>query len=513
MTVVPRRLLLAVGVLATSSALAADAYINDRAAVPDAATQAAIRETIHEIYEKDFLATATASAKASLAEKLLDARSKSANLNERYVLQLEAADLAAGAGDLDRALGLYDELDAVYQSDGLSQKASLLWKTSRTIKSAESRAEILRCTGLLVEESLARDKWEIADKLGKFAQEVGKSGKDAAAINQAAAIGNRIQEARKEFEPVAAALRTLEEASTDAAANLVVGQYRCFSQNRWSDGLTCLALGSDAALKELAANELIDPADAEGAMKVADGWWEQSSTQQGTAKQRLREHAADWYRKALPGLNGLAAQKAQKRVAESDGVGDETLDAKKESESGKAASSSFPPQVIFLRATYGTPKRHANVTAKLVHAKVTKDRYVPLQVDSRAFGDPVPNVQKTLEVAYRIGSESATIRLAEGELSIIPPVPTGGVKIPEASDTFRVVAARWGAGLTWIDVTEKAVEKILNPTTKSLLIDVARDKPDPWKGVRKHLVVWFDYHGIRYVRIISDDHRAASLLP
>ncbi|MDP2764851.1 MAG: hypothetical protein Q8O54_08445, partial [Brevundimonas sp.] len=60
-------------------------------------------------------------------------------------------------------------------------------------------------------------------------------------------------------------------------------------------GLPLLALGADAALKELAAKELKNPESVEEQLAVADAWWDAAEKAAGQERDAMRFHAGSWY--------------------------------------------------------------------------------------------------------------------------------------------------------------------------------------------------------------------------
>jgi len=77
-----------------------------------------------------------------------------------------------------------------------------------------------------------------------------------------------------------------------------------------------LALGSDPALKELAAKDVQGTDSAEEQVKLGDGWWELAGKEEGRAKKSMGVRAAFWYKRALPQLSGLTKGKVEKRLEE-----------------------------------------------------------------------------------------------------------------------------------------------------------------------------------------------------
>src|SRR5204862_5799174 len=91
----------------------------------------------------------------------------------------------------------------------------------------------------------------------------------------------------------------------------------CFFRSDWAGGLPALARGSDAGLKTLAARELAGAETADAQASLGDGWWEMAQRSAGgPVKSAMLAHAADWYAKAAPNLDGLAKAKVEKRIDE-----------------------------------------------------------------------------------------------------------------------------------------------------------------------------------------------------
>jgi hypothetical protein len=142
---------------------------------------------------------------------------------------------------------------------------------------------------------------------------------------------------------------------------------------------------------------------------------------------------------------------------------------------------------------------------------MAKDRFAPIQADDRVFGDPASGKQKTLMILCRCGTSRLTIECSQQEVAVIPPLPPAGMRLAGADKGFVIVAARYGAGLTWFDVTDGAANAITSPT-KAFLCDGFGATKDPWFGVGKHVVIWFDHQGKRYVRVFKEGE-THSLLP
>ena len=169
-------------------------------------------------------------------------------------------------------------------------------------------------------------------------------------------------------------------------------------------------------------------------------------------------------------------------------------------------------EVTVVRAVYGVPdkpSKQIDVTSILRDA-LAKDRFSPIQADHRA-GDPALGERKRLRVWYRYANILLPLDLSQSDVAVLPPFPPNRQSRRIPSKTFAIVAARYGAGLTWIDVTKGVASAVADPRKPFLCTNFGATI-DPWPGVRKHVAIWFDYDGDRYVRAFLQGE-THSLLP
>jgi formylglycine-generating enzyme required for sulfatase activity len=148
----------------------------------------------------------------------------------------------------------------------------------------------------------------------------------------------------------------------DPAANLAVGQFDCFVKAEWDRGLPLLALGSDAELRALAEKELAGVSDAGAQVELGDGWWALSETEAGLARDHLREHAAKWYERAQPSLEGLAKAKVEKRLKEVEALASQGLPARGATNSLGMRFVAIPPGTFTMGSSADEAGRFDNET-------------------------------------------------------------------------------------------------------------------------------------------------------
>ncbi len=284
-------------------------------APPDEAARQKALKTVEDVFKDEIAAAKTPAQRRGLAAKLLAAAAEADAAAERWVLLSLARDMASQAGDLETALRAADATAESFKVEGLPLKVEALEAATRSGALADQQKALAEAAVSLAEEALVGDDFETASRLNRLGVAAARKVRDAALIGRAAAQTREVEKASRAFRKVQAALETLKTSPADPEANLAAGRYLCLVKGQWDKGTSMLALGSDAKLKTLAERELRGAADAAAQLALADGWWDLAEQEEGAARQRLQDHAADWYRRALPQLTGLDKTKAEKRIA------------------------------------------------------------------------------------------------------------------------------------------------------------------------------------------------------
>ena len=107
---------------------------------------------------------------------------------------------------------------------------------------------------------------------------------------------------------------------TNPLANYIVGKHKCLVDRDWETGLGMLTRANEPKWKESASLSFLHRRRRKRMLKVAGGWYDLTSAATEDERAAVLRHAAESYRKVLPGLKGLrhAAEKdlAEKRLAE-----------------------------------------------------------------------------------------------------------------------------------------------------------------------------------------------------
>jgi hypothetical protein len=284
--------------------------------IPTAAEQEKIAKQLNELYK-----TSQPGPKdPAKAQGLYDVAAKDGSSpNERYMLLMKGAEIAATAGDLNLSLQGIDTLDADYDIDALEAKQKLLERFIAAGK-PDQVAIAIPTAEQLVDQAVAADRYDIAVVLATTASKAVAKSKIATHKEDEDRLSRRRHDIHL-LEPIYAAAKkaqeTLDKNSADAEANLTVGRWLCFYKGDWTTGLPMLARGSDEKLKALAEQEINSPTDADQQVQLADVWWDLAQKEAGIARDSLHLHAGNIYQEAMPNLpSALKKATIDKRLAE-----------------------------------------------------------------------------------------------------------------------------------------------------------------------------------------------------
>ena len=308
-----------------------------RAPVPGEARQRTALDAVRAIYGDRFESLKTREERIALARELIEMGQKTEDdAAGRYALFDVARKVAVRSGDLETALAAVDQTARHFAIDAWKARVDVVRAVAETRQQgadAKSARQALALAPLkLIRQAIDEKQFDAAGELAEIA------GKAAATLGQDTGtfrdrvLRRRVEEqlkrlteemasARAAYERIQRAMAKLEKTPDDAEANLIVGKHLIVAKDEWPKGVSYLALGADAELRDLAARELAAPADAKGQASLGDGWWDKAEKATGQEKKVFRLRAVYWYRKASGGLTGLVKVKVQKRLGELGEVG------------------------------------------------------------------------------------------------------------------------------------------------------------------------------------------------
>ena len=288
-----------------------------RIAVPDAAKQKEAGTLIKDLFKDLYSKKAPADRKA-LARALLDQAAKTPDDRAaQWVLYAEAVDSAVLGGDIKTAFEAIEGAARVFDVDTAPMKQAALTTAGKTAGAPEEFAALAAALDKMVDEWIAADQYDPADKAANLAVQYARKSKDIALALRVQARVKEIADAKLKFKSMKHALETLAKTPDDPAANAEMGQFLCFVKGSWDLGLRFLAKGNDAALRALAEKELAYPAKADELVALADGWWDLAVKEKSPVrKSQLQAHLKGFYELASAEATGLVKTKIDKRLTD-----------------------------------------------------------------------------------------------------------------------------------------------------------------------------------------------------
>lgn len=301
--------------------------VETRKPVPEGPAQAKALAQVRDVLKDDYTKALTPAARSALVGKLIKLASETNDdATERFVMDTQAMDLAIKAGDVDLTFQAIDGLDSYFAVDAWELKARALIQLARQAKTPEARQAVASHALSMTDSALAADHYDAAVEMATVASTMADAIGEPVERDQAHEVRARAQRLQNVAQTYKAAKEKLAAHPDDAEANLTVGRFLCFQKDDWQAGLPYLARGGDPTLKKLAAMEAaapIAPPDSTAAAaareKLAEAWWdaaEKMGDRKNPIVQSMFARAKHWYQEAMPGLSGLALEKAQKRVSD-----------------------------------------------------------------------------------------------------------------------------------------------------------------------------------------------------
>ena len=266
------------------------AQSKQRLPVPEDAVQQKVLATIRDTYRADY----KAADRAALARKLLQkADENKSDPVARFVLLLEAKNVAAKAGENELAFQAIDTMAAEYNISAVQLKAGVIETGAAMASSPRQCQTLIDAARRTIDDAIREDNFAAGRQVGRQVVQLARLTKDRGLVQEAMAKSNAVEAAAKAYSDIQGSMATLKENPNDPDSNLAVGKYLCCTKNDWELGLPMLAKGSNAALKALAARDLQGPATPQEQVVLGDGWWEFADSEQAAVKEQFQERAAN----------------------------------------------------------------------------------------------------------------------------------------------------------------------------------------------------------------------------
>jgi len=275
---------------------------------------------VRQVYERRLNEAKSAAQKRELAELVFREAAGIQAPAQKFAALEFARTIAVSVPDVRLSLQIVDALAAEFEAD-----SAFLVETLRELgRSRIDRRERLPWVDRSLqsaERAVLDGQFDIGLELFTQAQSVARQASQPDLVRL---IADRVREVRAivaENTALETARNALAADPTDPGASLSVGQFQCFQQGDWEEGLRLLAQSGDGRLKELARSDRAGAPTSAGQIAIGDQWWGLAADYEGLARQRIQARAAHWYRMARPEAQDLDLKKIELRLSETTPVG------------------------------------------------------------------------------------------------------------------------------------------------------------------------------------------------
>lgn len=291
------------------------ADVRVRFPIPDLAKQKEAEKIIRDIY-KDQFARKAAADRVQLARLLLEqVPQMGSDAPALWVIYREALDAAVSVPDLKSMTAAIDGTATYFDIDTLALKNTALNNAAKNAKTPAENAGITRAMMELIDDYVAADQYDLADKTATAALGTARKSGDVPLAIKVTNRAKDVGEAKTRFVAMKGALETLAKNPDNPAANNEMGQMLCFVKGNWDLGIRFLAKGSDPVLKPLAEKELAMSLEAIDQVAIADTWWDLAEKEKSALRKSLmQQHARGFYEAAYPAASSLLRMKIEKRI-------------------------------------------------------------------------------------------------------------------------------------------------------------------------------------------------------
>jgi hypothetical protein len=276
--------------------------------IPSKEAQAKIETLLKEIYQKEFTkAQADPMERGRLAQTMLaEGRETKDDAAGRYVLLLNAHNLAAQAGDVTTALAAADELAQSFvipASTIFGMKIKMLQQASKVEGAApDAYQSVIDRALVILDDTLDADDYPSSVALINAAEQAARKMRSIALVVAMRKKQAEVERLQKEFQRWQPFADRLAKNPKDAAANFELGKYQALVKGNWERGLPMLIQGK-GALQALAGMDLATTKANSGQLAVATRWQAAADTLDPTFQTQARLRAYYWYQQALNDAN------------------------------------------------------------------------------------------------------------------------------------------------------------------------------------------------------------------
>ena len=265
-----------------------------RLPVPDEGIQEKIAAQVSSIYNPS--RAKTPAERIKLAYQLLQAAKASKEPNEQYVLLSRVRELAVQAGEIALVLQVVEAMGE-FDINPLEEKSKALLAFAEKASSADQIRSLYGVSQRVIAQALSESRFELAADLGNGVCRACQRPQAKEFRKKSIAQRDWVQAyCRRQAERQEAEAK-LKANPDDGDAHLLLGRYCCLDDD-WRKGLPHLAKCSDAALRQLAEQDIASPNEAAGQIALADAWWALGKSRKAEERDLLLLRAGYWYERA-----------------------------------------------------------------------------------------------------------------------------------------------------------------------------------------------------------------------
>jgi WD40 repeat protein len=286
----------------------------DRLPEPDNQELAVVLKEIDATYKVTDTPRSRPTELRDLSDQLLrQGMAARAEPARRFGFLTRARELAASAGEPDRAVEAVIELTRHFDVNGVPLKAEALERVSRSRPTVAAQGALLRQALLVFDEAIAVDDYKLAKQLLQLAQTTSRTLRPPPFGEAIRLRQGQLDHLEGEYRRLRPIVLRLDKNPNDPRANVEMGKFECFQKGEWARGLPMFVLGNDNSLASLAEKELDRPTDPGLQAKLGEDWLDYAPDAR-TFRSRAAERANFWFRTALPGLSGSEKAQAEERL-------------------------------------------------------------------------------------------------------------------------------------------------------------------------------------------------------
>jgi hypothetical protein len=254
----------------------------------------------------------------ALANQLIAAaKQQNGEPNLRFVLYRRAAEIACSAGEVGPMLQAVESMGREFQIDLLDAEEKMVARMLAGAEISVAFDPALTATWRLADRAVAEKRFEVALAALEEAQGVCGNAQCAALRKDLRVREGEVQKLAKQWQQVEQATVALKQSVDDPQANLALGSWYWFKEEKPELAWPYLAKGSDETLKNLAQQELAPPSDADSKAKLGDAWLSIARLRTGGDRTSMLVRAAFWYQRVLDSApEALTKLRVEKRLEE-----------------------------------------------------------------------------------------------------------------------------------------------------------------------------------------------------